>query len=78
MPHTDAMVSYRITLSSAEYRLVTLALAVKLKDQKDIQDALILNLQLCHQRAEHIKSQCQSADASAKTAANLVNSKPES
>ena len=50
MPHTDARMNYSLTLTDREFRLVTMGLASMLIDQEDVNDALKLNTQLCHQR----------------------------
>lgn len=70
--HTDVEVSYRLLVTSNEFRLIGLALAGKLKDADDIKEAKLLNVHVCHQRATHIKSQLEAAEQSAKLAKKEV------
>lgn len=61
MPHTDAIQTYQVQLTTAEFRLVTLGLAGKLKDSEDQHEALSLNTKLCEQRAKSLKDKYEVA-----------------
>ena len=55
MPHVDAVQTFHVQFTLDEFRLVTLALAGKIKDEEDVQDALTLNTKLCEQRFKSLK-----------------------
>lgn len=50
MPQTDSRLSYTVTFTDKEFRLVTMALADMIENEDDVAEALKLNTQLCHQR----------------------------
>jgi hypothetical protein len=52
--HIDLEVTYNVRLTGAEFRLVTLALAGKLRSREEIRDALVLNERLCELRARFV------------------------
>jgi len=51
MAHVELEVAYSVHLTGAEFRLVTLALAGKLRAREDVHEALLLNERLCDLRA---------------------------
>lgn len=51
MAQIDLDVSYTMRLTSAEFRLVTLALAGKIRSKEETRAALLLNKRLCELRA---------------------------
>lgn len=51
MAHIDLEVTYNVRLTGAEFRLVTLALAGRLRSRDETRDALLLNERLCELRA---------------------------
>ena len=57
MAHIDVKQTYLVQFTSEEFRLVTLGLAGKLKDQEDVADALHLNTKLCEYKAKSLKDQ---------------------
>lgn len=73
MPHTDVIQTYQVQFTASEYRLVTLALAGKLKDEDDIADAISLNTKLCEQRALSLKKQHENAFEAMRLAQLLEN-----
>ena len=54
MAHIDLDITYSVRLSSAEFRLMTFALAGKLRSKEELRDALLLNERLCDLRARHV------------------------
>lgn len=57
MSHIDIKQIYVVQLTAEEFRLVTLALAGKIKEVDDQADALALNTRLCYQRSKGLKDQ---------------------
>ena len=51
MAQVDLEVTYSVRLTSAEFRLVTFALAGKISSKEDVREALSLNERLCELRA---------------------------
>lgn len=51
MAHVDLEITYSMRLTTAEFRLITLALAGKLNSRDDLREALVLNERLCELRA---------------------------
>lgn len=51
MAQVDLEITYSLRLTSAEFRLVTLALAGKISSKEDVREALSLNERLCELRA---------------------------
>lgn len=51
MAQVDLEVTYSVRLTSAEFRIVTLALAGKVSSKDDVREALSLNVRLCELRA---------------------------
>lgn len=72
MPSTDIKPNYAVTFTSAEYRLVTMALAGLLKDPQDTKAALELNVHLCHQRSHNLNLCSEVAEKSLEMAKKLV------
>jgi len=66
--HTDVEPHYLLKLTAAEFRLIGLGLAGKLKDKEDITAAKTLNVHLTAQRVNHLKSQLDTARAAANLA----------
>lgn len=73
MPHTDARMTYSLSLTDREYRLVTMGLAGKIEDQEDLADALKLNTQLCHQRLVMVEQAKRESEKALEHASMLEN-----
>lgn len=73
MPHIDVKQIYFVQFTPEELRLVTLALADKLKDEEDRRDALCLNTKLCEGRTKSLKSQHEVAFEAMRLAQLLEN-----
>lgn len=51
MAQVDLDITYNVRLTSAEFRLLTLALAGRIGSKEEISEALLLNERLCQLRA---------------------------
>lgn len=76
MPHTEIAPAYVVEFTHAEFRLVTLALAGKLDDAKDVEAALKLNVHLCHQRLHNLKQITEVAAHALENSKKLVPANP--
>jgi hypothetical protein len=69
--HTNFRPYYTVDFSSEEYRLVTLALAGRLREKEDLAAAMELSVTMAQQRASHIGSMKEQADKSLQAAKQL-------
>lgn len=65
--------TYTVTFTDREFRIVTMALADLLQDDADIAEALKLNTQLCHQRLVMIAQAKEIAQHALESASALEN-----
>ena len=69
MAHIDLEITYNVRLTGTEFRLVTFALAGKLRSSEETRDALLLNERLCDLRARFV-AQLNDAAAGAQVKAS--------
>lgn len=78
MAHIELDVSYTLRLTSAEFRLLTLSLAGKLRSREEVREALLLNERLCDQRARYVAQLNDVAHGAHNKAAELCANNSES
>lgn len=65
--------TYSMTFTDKEFRLITLALADRIEDDEDSEEALKLNTKLCHQRYIMINQAREQAEKALENASALEN-----
>ncbi len=73
MATIELEITYSVRFTSAEFRLVTLALAGKAVSNEDVRDALSLNERMCDQRAK-LAAQLSEVTAGAQSKASELRS----
>jgi hypothetical protein len=65
--------TYNLSLTDREFRIVTMGLAGKIEEEEDVAEALKLNTQLCHQRLVMIEQAKRESEKALEHASTLEN-----
>jgi hypothetical protein len=71
--HVSSAIQFTLTVTEAEFRLLTMGLANMLQDAEDATAALSLNTKLCHQRLLAAEDNRRTAEKALAGAASLEN-----